>query len=160
RGALAMDVQDKAADRHRRIAAIVDELVPSLVAEFGHIHPERRQQVQRMARRHAAFGKRATQADRFLLAVALAKQLSFEQVEIGKLVGRAKCCVIGDVVGGPDKVVERKNHSPVPRMDQKGGNREILVAVSLAGSQFARSSHRELATLSLSTGLKVQNSAP
>jgi hypothetical protein len=121
----------------------VNEIVPVLVAQLGHVHPERSKQVERMARRHAAFRKRGTQRDRLLLAVALAGEFRLEQIEIGELVCRGQRRMIGDVVGGPDEIVERKNQRPVPRVNEKGGNRKILVAVSLAGSQFACCGHRD-----------------
>jgi hypothetical protein len=54
--------------------------------------------------------------------------------------------MIGDVVGGPDEIVEGENQRPVTRMDDPRRDRKILVAVGLAGSQFARGGHQELAT--------------
>ena len=52
--------------------------------------------------------------------------------------------MIGDVVGGPDEIVERENQRPVTRMNDPGRDGKILVAVGLAGSQFARGGHQEL----------------
>src|SRR5215469_12276818 len=102
-----------------------------------------------MSRRQAAIEERAPQRDCLLLAVALAEQLGFKQIEMSELAGRAKRCVVRDIIGGPHEIVERKNKRAVPRMNDKGGNREVLVAVSLAGSQFSRSCHRaSLATRS------------
>ena len=112
RGALAVDVEHEAPDRHRRIAAIMNDVVPILVTQLGDVHPERDQHVERMARRHRALGQRAAQIDRFLLRVALAQQLRFEQVEIAKLFVRAERRVVGDVVGGPDEIVERSGSAP------------------------------------------------
>ena len=83
RRALAVHVEHEAADRHRRVAAIVNDVVPVLVAQLGHVHPERDQHVERVARRHPALGQRVAQADRFRLAVALAEQFRLEQVELG-----------------------------------------------------------------------------
>ena len=81
RGALAVDVEHEAADRHRRIAAIVDHLVPVLVAKLGDVHPEGDQHIERVARRHRALGQRVAQTDGLRLAVALAEQFRFEQIE-------------------------------------------------------------------------------
>ena len=58
------------------------DLVPVLVAQLCHVHAEGGEQVERMARRHAALGKCRTQADRFLLGVALAEQFGLEKVEL------------------------------------------------------------------------------
>ena len=147
RGALAVDVEHEASDRHRRIAAIMDHFVPVLVAKLGHVHPERDQDIERMARRHRTLRQRAPQIDGLGLAVALAQQFGFEQIEIGELVAaRASVGMIGDVVGGPDEIVERQDQRPVARMNDPRRDRKVLVAVSLAGSQFARGGHQELAT--------------
>ena len=54
--------------------------------------------------------------------------------------------MIGDVVGGSDEIVKRQNQRPVTRMNDPRRNRKVLVAVSFAGSQFARGGHQELAT--------------
>jgi hypothetical protein len=54
--------------------------------------------------------------------------------------------MIGDIVGGPDEIVEAENQRAVTRMDDPRRDRKILVAVGLAGSQVARTGHQELAT--------------
>jgi hypothetical protein len=41
--------------------------------------------------------------------------------------------MIGDIVGRSDEIVERENERPVPRMNDPGRDRKILVAVGLAG---------------------------
>ena len=107
-----MDVEHETADRHGRIAAIMDDVVPVLVAQLGDVHPERDQHVERMARRHRALGKSAAQADRLRLGVALAQQFRLEEVEIAQLLVRAKRRVIGDVVGRPDEIIECSGSAP------------------------------------------------
>ena len=138
-----MDVEHEAADRHRRVAAIVDHVVPVLVAQLGDVHPERDQHVERVARRHRALGQRVAQIDRLLLGVALAEQFRFEQIEKAELFVGRKRRVIGDVVGGPDEIVEAEDQRPVTRMNDPRRDRKILVAVGLSGSQFARAGHQE-----------------
>ena len=146
RNILAMDVEHEAADRHRRVAAIVDHVVPVLVAQLGHVHAECNQHVERVARWHRALGKRAAQIDRFLLGIAPAEQFLLEQVEIAQLLLRRQVCVVGDVVGGADEVVEGQNQRAVTRMNDPRRDGKILVAVGLSGSQVARAGHQELAT--------------
>ena len=73
RRALAMDVEHEPPDRHRRIPAIVDHLVPVLIPQLGHIHPERGQDIERMARRHRTLRQREPQLDGLRLAVAPAQ---------------------------------------------------------------------------------------
>ena len=57
RAALAMDIEHEAADRHRRIGAIVNQIVPIPIAALGDVHAKGRQQVLRMARRKIALGQ-------------------------------------------------------------------------------------------------------
>src|SRR5207244_8057621 len=65
---------------------------------------------------------------------------------IAKLLVRGKARMVGNVVGGADEIVVGKNQRPVARMDDPRRHRKVLVAVSLAGSQFGCGGHRELAT--------------
>src|SRR5258708_68076 len=83
----------------------------------------------------------ARQIDRVRLAVALTQQFGLEQVEIAELVFFVQRRVVGDIVGSPDKIVERQDQRPMARMNDPRRNRKILVAVSLAGSQFACARH-------------------
>jgi len=112
-----VNVEHEAPDRHRRIAAIVNEFVPVGVAKLVDIHPERGQEVERMARRHRTFRQRLAEIDGFRLAVALAQQLGLEQIEMGELGARFERRVVGDIVCGPDKIVERRITRPMPRVD-------------------------------------------
>src|SRR3979411_3015401 len=50
--------------------------------------------------------------------------------------------MIGNIVGGPDEVIERENQRAVARMDDPRRHRKVLVTMGLAGSQFARGGHR------------------
>ena len=90
RARLAMDVEHEAADRHRRIAAIFDQLVPVAVAQLGHVHAERREQVLGVARRQLALLERGAQPPRRGFAVGAAEKAGFERVEMGELLGRAR----------------------------------------------------------------------
>jgi hypothetical protein len=54
--------------------------------------------------------------------------------------------MIGDIVGSSDKIVECEDQRPMARMNDPRRDRKVLVAVSLAGSQFTRTCHQELAT--------------
>jgi hypothetical protein len=49
--------------------------------------------------------------------------------------------MIRNVIGGSDEIIERKDERPMPRMDDPRRDRKILVAVTLAGSPFARVGH-------------------
>ncbi len=112
-----MDVEHEASDRHRRITAVMDELVPVRVAKLGDVHLERGQEIERVTRRHCTVRERLPERHGFRLAVSLAEQFGLEQIEMGKLLVRTECRVVGDVVGGADKIVERHNHRPVARVE-------------------------------------------
>jgi len=62
--------------------------------------------------------------------------LGFEQIEILELGVGIEHLVIGDVIRGPDEIVERQNQVAVPRMDDPRRDREVLVVRSLAGPQL------------------------
>ena len=143
----ASEAEHEAAHRHRRIAAIVDHLVPVLVAQLGDVHPERGEQIERMARRHPARGQRLAQRHRLGLGFAAAEQFGLEQIEIFELGRRIEHRMVGDVVGGADEIVERQNQLAMPRVDDPRRHRKVLVPVGLAGSQFARRRHRLWLTL-------------
>ena len=113
-----------------------------------------------MARRHRTLRQRAPQIDRLGLAVALAQQFGFEQIEKPELFALTERGMIGDIVGGPDEIVERENQRPVTRMDDPRRDRKVLVAVSLAGSQFARAGHQELATFAGNSGFARRRHCP
>jgi hypothetical protein len=53
--------------------------------------------------------------------------------------------MIGNIVGDPDKVVERKNDRPVPRADQPRSDGKILVTMAFAGAELRAAGHRKLA---------------
>ena len=116
RCAFAMNIEHEAPDRHGRISAIVDHLVPVLVTKLGHVHAESDENVQSMAWRHRALRQRVPKPDCLRLAIALAQQFGFEQVEITKLLALAERAMIGDIVGGSDEIVERQDQSAVARM--------------------------------------------
>ena len=78
----------------------------------------------------------------FVDLFAVAEQFGFQKVEVTQLFLRRQFGVVGDVVGGPDEIVERKNRRPVLRTDDPRGNRKILVAVRLARPEVAGAVHR------------------
>ena len=85
--ALAMHVEHEAADRHRRIAAIVDQLVPVRVAVLGDVLAERLEQILRVLRATgcARRAPRAASMPAALLIVA-AEQARLQAVEMRELV--------------------------------------------------------------------------
>jgi hypothetical protein len=85
--------------------------------------------------------------DGLVLLVVPAEKPRFQLVEHRQLGRGIEQRVVGNVVGGPDEIIERKNQRPVARMDNPRRDRKILVTIGLAGSQFARRGHPELATL-------------
>src|SRR5260370_7506454 len=106
----------------------------------------------RVGARHRRLRQRAPQLEGLGLGVAVAQELGLEQIEQLELVVLAERRMIGDIVGGSDKIVERKYQRPVAWMNDPRRDRKVLVAVSLAGSQFARAGHQGLATFAKNTG--------
>ena len=82
-----MHVEHEAADRHRRIAAIVDQFVPVGVAVLGDVLAERLEQVLRVLGRQVALGQRRAQRDAGRIVVVAAEQACFQPVEVRELVG-------------------------------------------------------------------------
>ncbi len=136
RAALAMHVEHEAADRHRRIAAIVDQVVPIAVAELGDVEPERGEQILGVARRQLALVELRPQRDADRIVVAAAEQGRLQPVEQRELLRRRQRGMVGDVVGGAHEIVEREDRRAVARMDEPRGHRKILVPMALARSRF------------------------
>jgi len=63
--------------------------------------------------------------------------------------------MIGNVVGGSDEIVERENQRPMARVDYPRRDGKVLVAVGLAGSQFARGGHQEQVTFGVNLRVPV-----
>ena len=127
-----MHVEHEAADRHRRQRAITDEVVPVAIAKLRHVELERGEQILGMPRRKRPLGERVAQPDRDSVVVVLAGETCVEPIEQIELLLRRQRGMIGDIVGGAHKIVERQDGAAVARMNQEGGDREILVPVSLS----------------------------
>ncbi len=135
--ALAMHVQHEAADRHRRIAAIVHQLVPIRGARFGDVAAEGFEKIERVLVGQAPLGEHAAQRDAFRRGVAFAGQAGAHIFEQGELLGRRGAGMVGDVVGGARETVESENRRAVPLRDQHRRDGKILVLMALAGSEIA-----------------------
>ena len=136
RTALAVDVADETADRHRRERAIADQIVPVFVAQLGDVELERGDEILRVFGRQIALGKRRAEPHRDRIFGIAAEEARFEAIEQRELFRRRERGVIGDVVGGADEIIERQDHAAMARMYEKGRHREILVPMPLAGAQF------------------------
>src|SRR5260370_11375558 len=130
---LAVNVEDKTANRHRRISAVFDQLVPSPVAQLGDIHAERREQILGVAWRQVPVFECSTQSLRHRFALDMAEKAGLKRVKMGKFLVRLERRMIGDVVSGADEFIEGQNGGAMLRFDQYGCDREILVPVTFAG---------------------------
>src|SRR5262249_14052959 len=81
RSVLAMHIEDETPHRHRRVAAIVHELIPIRVAAPGHVLPEGGEEVERMGRCKARLRQNSPQRQRSLSAIRFAKQRVLEGSE-------------------------------------------------------------------------------
>ena len=85
-----------------------------------------------MSRRQIALGKRFAQAHRNGILAAVTQKAGVEAIEQIEFRLRREARMIGDIVGGAHEIVERHDHLAVARMNEPGGDREILVPVALA----------------------------
>jgi len=132
-GILAVNVADEAPDGHRRIAAIVDEIVPVPIAQLGHVALERRNQVARMLRIEAARAACVAQAARDRrIRFGLSDQRAVERVQEIELFLRAERGMIGNIVGGANEIIKGEDRRAMARRDQKGGDGKIFVAMGLS----------------------------
>ena len=134
--ALAVHIEHVAADRHRRVPAIVDEIVPVLVAELGDVLAERAQEVLGVLRRQIALGERVAQRHAGGVVTVVTQQTSLQAIEMRELVGGLHLRVVGDIVGDADELVERQDRPAVRRRNHPRGHGEILVPRALARSML------------------------
>ena len=93
-----------------------------------------------MARRQVPLAQRRAQRTASGNLVVLAEQAGFQPVEQRELLVRLERGMVGHVVGDAHEFVERENGAAMARMDEPRRDREILVAVALAGAQCAMAS--------------------
>ena len=137
RAILAVHIEHVAPNRHRRGAAIVEQLVPAGVAQLGGILAEGDQQVGGMARIDAGFGQAGAQAGSAGGAgVAAAEQHVFHRVQTGDLVVRGQGVAVGDVVGVAGEGVVGMHMGAQIGADQRRADRKVLVAAILARPGF------------------------
>ena len=99
-----------------------------------------------MARRHVPLVQHRAQRVGLDDFVVLAEQARFQAVEQRELLVRLERGVVGHVVGDAHEFIERENGAAVARRDQPRRDREILVAVALAGAQCGwRAAHGPVA---------------
>src|SRR5215213_8425617 len=113
-----MHIEHETSDRHCRIAAIINELVPVLIAQLARVHAEGMEQILRMARRKSAFVERLLQSPCFLACARVADETVFKPIEQLELFLSAQRSMIGDVICRPDKVIECQDDVTVARMNE------------------------------------------
>src|SRR5215471_9927663 len=141
--AFAGDVEHIAPNRHRRVGAVLDELLPIGVTQFGRVHAEGAKQVLRVSGRHPAFAQHRPQRDAFWLGVIGAEKTLFEPIEMHDLVLSAQLRMVGDIVGNAYELIERKNGPTMLWVNQPGRDGKIFVPRSLSGSKLMRVFHYE-----------------
>ncbi len=139
--ALAMDIEHEAADGHGGIGAVADQVVPITIAQLGHVHAERGEQILRMAGRERARRKLLAQRNAHRIGIALAEEARFQPLDQIELLLRRKRRVIGDVVGRAHELVESEDGAPVTGMNEPRCHREVLVPMALARARVCGSDH-------------------
>jgi hypothetical protein len=134
RRVLAVQIEHVAADRHRRIAAILQQRRPAFIALLRRILAEGAQQIARMPRVHPGLGQAAMQRGGTRRTVRpLAEQHRLHHVEPHQLLGRRQGGAVGDVIGVAGKGVEGMHVAAQVAADQDRADREILIRAVLAG---------------------------
>ena len=139
--AFAMHIEHETPDRHGRVGTIIHEIIPVAIAQLGHIHPERRQEVLGVTWRQLALAQRRPQCHAFANGVVLAEEARFEPVEEVELLLGFQRGMIRHVVRGAHEFVEREDDAAVARMNEPRRHRKVLVAVGFSRSQCARLVH-------------------
>ncbi len=127
-----MDVQDEAADRHRRNPAIVDEIIPIAITQLGDVAAKGFEQVERMIERKTARGEHCAKRNGFGRGLGLAEKAQLHLVEKIELFFRTRGSVVGDIVGGAREAIEAENDGAVARMNDPGRDGEVFVAMALS----------------------------
>ena len=136
-----MHIADKAANRHCRIGAVTDQIIPVAIAQLGDVEPKRSQQILGMTRRQSALRELLTQRHAFRIAIACAVEIGLELIEQGEFLVRFELGVICNVIGGAHEVIEGENRRAVARMDEPRRDWKILIPVRLARPQLASIAH-------------------
>ncbi len=114
-----MDIQDEASDRHRRITAIIDEIVPVRITQLGDVAAEGFEKIEGMLRREVAFGLNGAERDTLGDRIALAHQRPAEILEQRKLPVGRRGLMIGDIVGRTHEIVESHDGRTMARRNQE-----------------------------------------
>ena len=117
RGALPMHIEHKTSDWHGRKLAVGHQLIPVRVAPLRGVEAEGLEQIQRVPIVHIALGERTPQGRRPGLAGA-AGEVFLELIEPRDFLFRGQRRVVGDIVGGADKIVEGQNGAAMLGADQ------------------------------------------
>ena len=137
RRALAMHVEDEAPHRHRRKGAVRDQIVPVRVAPLDRVEPKSLEQVLRVPRPETAFGPaRAAELRLAGSSPPVGEQGRLHPIQTGDFFLRGQIRVVGDVVGGADKIVERQNDRAVCGANKEGRDGKILLPVGLPRSRW------------------------
>ena len=114
-----MQVEQLTADRCRRIAAILHQLVPIAVAQLRGVEPEGAQHVMAMLRGDAGRGQAlAHRGGCRRIAGWRAIQDGRQPIEATQLVLGGECRAVGDVVGIAREAVEDVHMDPQIAPDQ------------------------------------------
>jgi hypothetical protein len=132
RAALAVNVADETADRHRRKGAIGHQVVPIAVTQLGYVKAKRGQQILRVLGREPARVQSPAQPYRRRVVIIGASETTIQPIEQCELLRRRQRGMVGDIVGGADEIVECEDRLAMARVNEKGRHREVFIPVSLA----------------------------
>src|SRR6185437_6353362 len=119
-----MHVENEASDRHRRIAAIVDQLGPRVVAGLRHILAKSPEKIERVLRGNARALQLPAKRQSVRSGIGLAEESVFERRKKCELCGLIEMRMNRSIVRGTREAIERKNGCAItgrndPRRDGK-----------------------------------------
>jgi hypothetical protein len=129
-------MQQEAADRVRRAAAVVEQFAAVGVARLGGVLRERVEQIGEQRHRRATLRQLDGERSEHLRPARRRRGAGGDRDEVGAkrrqvgeaLVGR-RLAFVGDVVGGSREAVDRDDRRTQLRRTQPGGHREVLVVI-------------------------------
>ena len=131
RARLAVQIEQIAPDRRCRERTVAEQIRPVAIAQLGGVALERGEQVLGVARADAGRGEARAQRLGFGRPAASAGgPVSAASKRSSRAIFSAavRSGVVGDVVGGADEGVERRDVRPQRRRQQPRAHREVLVA--------------------------------
>ena len=111
---------------------------------LGRVLAESAQQILSMTRGQVPLFQNCTEPQTFRIVAAFTEQACLQPVKPCNFFRARKLRVVGNIVGNPNKFVERQDDRPVLPLNKARCDREILIVRTLARSKLSARSHCRL----------------